>query len=63
MKDDNAPLSCFGVKPDGKIMVDGYKPTEEDIKQMTTNGDPEEYALILRIQSSLSRTQEFVAEH
>lgn len=30
---------------------------------MTTNGDPEEYALILRIQSSLARTQEFVAEY
>lgn len=27
MKDDNAPLSCFGVKPDGKVIVDGYKPT------------------------------------
>ncbi|KAF9412865.1 hypothetical protein BGZ94_000907 [Podila epigama] len=63
MKDDNAPLSCFGIKPNSRVVVDGYKPTDEDIKQMTTNGDPEEYALILRIQNSLQKTQEFVAEH
>lgn len=27
MKDDNAPLSCWGVKPGSKIIVHGIKPT------------------------------------
>lgn len=27
MKDDNAPLSCFGIKPGTKIIVHGIKPT------------------------------------
>ncbi|KAF9579871.1 hypothetical protein BGW38_003694 [Lunasporangiospora selenospora] len=63
MKDDNAPLSCWGIKPGAKIVVHGIKPTKEDIEKSTTNGDPEEYALILRIQGSLEKAQEFVAEH
>ena len=27
MKDDNAPLSCFGIKAGTKIIVHGVKPT------------------------------------
>ncbi|KAF9175317.1 hypothetical protein BGX20_006842 [Mortierella sp. AD010] len=63
MKDDNAPLSCFGIKAGTTIVVDGIKPTEEQMKEMTTNGDPEEYALILRITGSLEKSKEFVAEY
>ncbi|KAI1295086.1 hypothetical protein EDD11_007979 [Mortierella claussenii] len=63
MKDDNAPLSCFGIKPGAKILVKGIKPTEEQIKELTTNGDPEEYALILRISGSLDKTKDFVSEY
>ncbi|KAF8937653.1 hypothetical protein BGZ58_002354 [Dissophora ornata] len=83
MKDDNAPLSCWGVKPGSKVVVHGIKPTVkyswykqqlqieihifeevvEQIKEMTTNGDPEEYALILRISGSLQKSKDFVVEH
>ncbi|KAI7831210.1 hypothetical protein BC939DRAFT_392328, partial [Gamsiella multidivaricata] len=63
MKDDNAPLSCWGVKPGSNIVVNGIKPTEEQIKAMTTNGDPEEYALILRISGSLAKSKDFVSEY
>ncbi|KAF9339106.1 hypothetical protein BGZ89_001556 [Linnemannia elongata] len=63
MKDDNAPLSCFGIKAGTKIIVHGIKPTPEQIKEMTTNGDPEEYALILRITNSLQKSRDFVEEH
>ncbi|KAG0308766.1 BAG molecular chaperone regulator 1 [Dissophora globulifera] len=62
MKDDNAPLSCWGVKPGSKVVVDGIKPTEEEIKLLTTNGDPEEYALILRISGSLEKSRDSVSE-
>lgn len=27
MKDDNAPLSCFGIKPNGQITMMGTRPT------------------------------------
>jgi hypothetical protein len=27
MKDDNAPLSCFGIKPSGQITMMGTKPS------------------------------------
>ncbi|KAF9107704.1 hypothetical protein BGX29_005221 [Mortierella sp. GBA35] len=63
MKDDNAPLSCFGIKAGTKIIVHGVKPTAEQIKELTTNGDPEEYALILRIANSLQKSKDFVSEH
>lgn len=63
MKDDNAPLSCWGVKPGSKIVIHGIKPTEEQIKEQTTNGDPEEYALVLRISGSLQKSKDFVAEY
>ncbi|KAF9113484.1 hypothetical protein BGX27_001496 [Mortierella sp. AM989] len=63
MKDDNAPLSCFGVKAGATIVVKGIKPTEEQIREMTTNGDPEEYALILRISGSLEKSKDFIAEY
>ncbi|KAF8938768.1 hypothetical protein EDD21DRAFT_371515 [Dissophora ornata] len=63
MKDDSAPLSCFGIKPNGQITMMGTRPTKTDIRTLTTNGDPEEYALINRIQTSLQRTLDLVAEH
>ncbi|KAF9981804.1 hypothetical protein BGZ75_006826 [Mortierella antarctica] len=63
IKDDNAPLSSFAIKAGSKITVKGIKPTEEQIKEMTTNGDPEEYALILRISGMLEKTRDFLSEH
>ncbi|KAF9961873.1 hypothetical protein BGZ70_008191 [Mortierella alpina] len=63
MKDDNAPLSCFGIKPNGLITMMGTKPSKTDIRTLTTHGDPEEYALIRRIQTSLQKTLDLVAEH
>ncbi|CAO3573312.1 unnamed protein product [Mortierella alpina] len=63
IKDDNAPLSSFAIKAGAKITVKGIKPTEEQIKEMTTNGDPEEYALILRISGMLEKTRDFLSEH
>ncbi|ORZ14341.1 hypothetical protein BCR41DRAFT_306808, partial [Lobosporangium transversale] len=61
MKDDNAPLSCFGIKPGSKVAVNGVKPTQ--IKELTTNGDPEEYALILRISELQEKSKKFMSEH
>ncbi|KAG0358742.1 hypothetical protein BC939DRAFT_480042 [Gamsiella multidivaricata] len=63
MKDDKAPLSCFGIKPNGQITMMGTRPTKTDIRTLTTNGDPEEYALIIKIQSSLQKTLDLVAQH
>ncbi|KAG0291379.1 hypothetical protein BGZ96_005252 [Linnemannia gamsii] len=63
MKDDNAPLSCFGIKPNGQITMMGTRPTKTDISTLTTHGDPEEYALIVKIQQSLQSTLDLVAEH
>ncbi|KAF9540506.1 hypothetical protein EC957_004032 [Mortierella hygrophila] len=63
MKDDNAPLSCFGIKPNGQITMMGTRPTKADISTLTTHGDPEEYALIVKIQQSLGKTLDLVAEH
>ncbi|KAG0200650.1 hypothetical protein BGX28_006332 [Mortierella sp. GBA30] len=63
MRDDNAPLSCFGIKPNGQITMMGTKPSKTDIRTLTTHGDPEEYALILRIQTSLQKTLDLAAEH
>ncbi|KAF8941320.1 hypothetical protein BGZ47_007409 [Haplosporangium gracile] len=63
MKDDNAPLSCFGIKPNGQITMMGTRPTKTDISTLTTHGDPEEYALIVKIQHSLQSTLDLVAEH
>ncbi|KAF9141679.1 hypothetical protein BGX30_004330 [Mortierella sp. GBA39] len=63
MKDDNAPLSCFGIKPNGQITMMGTRPTKADISTLTTHGDPEEYALIVKIQQSLEKTLDLVAEH
>ncbi|KAF9163609.1 hypothetical protein DFQ26_002329 [Actinomortierella ambigua] len=63
MKDDNAPLSCFGIKPNGKITMMGTKPTKNDMVELTTNGNPEEYALILRIQASLKKAHDLAAEY
>ncbi|KAF9096858.1 hypothetical protein BGX29_011024 [Mortierella sp. GBA35] len=63
MKDDNAPLSCFGIKPNGQITMMGTRPTKTDISTLTTHGDPEEYALIVKIQQSLQKTLDLVAEH
>ncbi|KAK5816325.1 hypothetical protein F5H01DRAFT_344202 [Linnemannia elongata] len=63
MKDDNAPLSCFGIKPNGQITMMGTRPTKADISTLTTHGDPEEYALIVKIQQSLQSTLDLVAEH
>ncbi|KAG0205976.1 hypothetical protein BGX28_002526 [Mortierella sp. GBA30] len=63
MKDDNAPLSCFGIKAGARVIVSGIKPTAEQIKEMTTNGDPEEYALILRISGSLEKSRDFLSEY
>ncbi|KAF9180737.1 BAG molecular chaperone regulator 1, partial [Haplosporangium sp. Z 767] len=63
LKDENAPLSCFGIKPGARIIVKGVKPTPEQIKELTTNGDPEEYALILRISGSLEKCKDFVSEY
>ncbi|KAF9930626.1 hypothetical protein FBU30_000252 [Linnemannia zychae] len=63
MKDDNAPLSCFGIKPNGQITMMGTRPTKTDISTLTTHGDPEEYALIVKIQNSLQSTLNLVAEH
>ncbi|KAG0374770.1 hypothetical protein BGX24_009983 [Mortierella sp. AD032] len=63
MKDDNAPLSCFGIKPNGVITMMGTRPTKTDISTLTTHGDPEEYALIVKIQQSLQSTLALCAEH
>ncbi|KAF9184350.1 hypothetical protein BGZ51_003371 [Haplosporangium sp. Z 767] len=63
MKDDNAPLSCFGIKPNGQITMMGTRPSKTDIRTLTTNGDPEEYALILKIQQSLQKILDLAAEH
>ncbi|KAF9432376.1 hypothetical protein BGZ76_010892 [Entomortierella beljakovae] len=63
MKDDNAPLSCFGIKAGAAIDIKGIKPTEEEIRKMTTSGDPEEYALVLKISGSLEKSKEFIAEY
>ncbi|KAF8962945.1 hypothetical protein BGZ46_001075 [Entomortierella lignicola] len=63
MKDDNAPLSCFGIKPNGQIIMMGTRPTKSDIRTLTTNGDPEEYALIVKIQKSLQKAMDLAAEH
>ncbi|KAI1319542.1 hypothetical protein EDD11_003812 [Mortierella claussenii] len=63
MKDDHAPLSCFGIKPNGQITMMGTRPTKTDIRTLTTNGDPEEYSLIVRIQTSLQKAMEMAAEH
>ncbi|KAG0229546.1 hypothetical protein BGW42_001525 [Actinomortierella wolfii] len=63
MKDDNAPLSCFGIKPNGKITMMGTKPTKNDMLELTTNGNPEEYALIQRIQASLDKSHEIVEKY
>ncbi|KAI9240267.1 MAG: hypothetical protein BYD32DRAFT_408711 [Podila humilis] len=63
MKDDNAPLSCFGIKPNGQITMMGTKPSKDDVQVLTTHGDPEEYSLILKIQTSLQKAQALVAEH
>ncbi|KAF9994944.1 hypothetical protein BGZ79_000265 [Entomortierella chlamydospora] len=63
MKDDNAPLSCFGIKPNGQIAMMGTRPTKSDIRTLTTNGDPEEYAVIVRIQTSLQKAMDLAAEH
>ncbi|KAG0337865.1 hypothetical protein BG004_007458 [Podila humilis] len=63
MKDANAPLSCFGIKPNGLIVMLGTKPNKDDVKVLTTHGDPEEYALIQKIQQSLNKAQTLVEEH
>ncbi|KAF9934031.1 hypothetical protein BGZ65_003937 [Modicella reniformis] len=63
MKDDNAPLSCWGVKAGSKIVMNGIKPTAEQLNQLTTSGDPEEFALVLRILGSLEKSKTFVSEH
>ncbi|KAG0311858.1 hypothetical protein BGZ99_009879 [Dissophora globulifera] len=63
MKDDSAPLSCFGIKPNGLITMMGTRPTKTDIRTLTTNGNPEEYALIVKIQTSHQKTLDLVAEH
>ncbi|KAF9414937.1 hypothetical protein BGZ94_000238 [Podila epigama] len=63
MKDDTAPLSCFGIKPNGQITMMGTKPTKDDIHTLTTHGDPEEYALIQRVQASLQNARTLVHEH
>ncbi|KAG0248903.1 hypothetical protein BG011_009798 [Mortierella polycephala] len=63
LKDENAPLSCFGIKAGARITVKGVKPTPEQIKELTTNGDPEEYALIFRISGSLEKSKDFVSEY
>ncbi|KAG0051728.1 hypothetical protein BGZ83_003346 [Gryganskiella cystojenkinii] len=63
MKDDNAPLSCFGIKPNAQITMMGTRPSKTDIRTLTTHGDPEEYALIVKVQTSLQKTLDLVAEH
>ncbi|KAF9934183.1 hypothetical protein FBU30_003207 [Linnemannia zychae] len=63
LKGENAQLSSFAIKAGSKIIVHGVKPTPEQIKEMTTSGDPEEYAVVLRISNSLQKSRDFVAEH
>ncbi|KAF9896026.1 hypothetical protein BX616_008290 [Lobosporangium transversale] len=63
MKDDNAPLSCFGIKPNGQITMMGTKPSKTDIRTLTTTGNPEEYAIIVKIQTSLKKATDLAAEH
>ncbi|KAF9583187.1 hypothetical protein BGW38_010073 [Lunasporangiospora selenospora] len=62
MKDDNAPLSCFGIKPNGIINMMGTRPTKTDIQTLTTNGDPEEYALIVKIQTTMDKARQLASD-
>ncbi|KAF9438979.1 hypothetical protein BGZ76_002272 [Entomortierella beljakovae] len=63
MRDDNAPLSCFGIKPNGQIIMMGTRPTKTDIRTLTTTGDPEEYALIVKVQTSYQKVMDLASEH
>ncbi|KAF9938492.1 hypothetical protein BGZ65_012720 [Modicella reniformis] len=69
MKDNNAPLSSFGIKPNGVITMMGTKSSKSDIRTapLTTTsgsgGDPEEHALVIEIQTSYKKILDLTDQH
>lgn len=57
MKDDTASLETFGVHKGAKVLLMGTRPEKKELAQ-TSTGDPEEYALVLRISTTVTTTQE-----
>ncbi|CAG8600874.1 7826_t:CDS:2, partial [Acaulospora colombiana] len=55
MKDETAALASFGLHPSSKVLLLGTRPNARDLAQ-TTNGSPEEHALITRISLSVEKT-------
>ncbi|RUS12516.1 hypothetical protein BC937DRAFT_87672, partial [Endogone sp. FLAS-F59071] len=55
MKDDNAPLSIFGLQPGAKLILVGTKPDDQEVLTTTASGNPEEHALLTRISAPLRK--------
>lgn len=63
-KQQNHPINTILSPPAPPLpLLSSTPPQKADISTLTTHGDPEEYALIVKIQQSLQSTLDLVAEH